>query len=198
MPGILHSKTGLEKNLTPSPREDLTPLRAKLFYLAGENLPQNVKPEFVIVQDMILTDNAAKIADVVLPSAGYFEIEGSLTNFEGRVQAFDKIVEPRGEAKPDWWIVSQIAAKMEVPGFDWKSAKDIQKAMGSGLQGNGVRSSFVIPAKAGIQINEDLTPGPAAARLAPELCNFSYRSVKLISEIKGIETICKAKKWTTK
>lgn len=51
-------------------------------------------------------------ADVVLPMAIWSERSGSLTNTEGRVLPVRKAVEPEGEAKPDWEILSLIAEKL--------------------------------------------------------------------------------------
>jgi predicted molibdopterin-dependent oxidoreductase YjgC len=34
-------------------------------------------------------------------------------------------VPPPGEAKPDWWIVSQIAKRLRVPGFEFASAQEV-------------------------------------------------------------------------
>ena len=40
------------------------------------------------------------------------ERTGSLTNIEGRVQTDRKALEPKGEAKPDWEILSLLARKL--------------------------------------------------------------------------------------
>jgi predicted molibdopterin-dependent oxidoreductase YjgC len=40
------------------------------------------------------------------------ERSGSLTNTEGRVQKVSKAVEPAGEAKPDWEVLSLLAQKL--------------------------------------------------------------------------------------
>jgi formate dehydrogenase major subunit len=34
-------------------------------------------------------------------------------------------VKPAGEAKPDWWIVSQIGKRMGMQGFEYESAKEV-------------------------------------------------------------------------
>src|SRR5690606_12264272 len=34
-------------------------------------------------------------------------------------------VPAQGEARPDWWIVSQIAKRCGIPGFDFESAADV-------------------------------------------------------------------------
>lgn len=46
-----------------------------------------------------------------LPSSTHFEKEGTFTNFEGRIQKFDKVVEPLGESISDWKIIMLLAEK---------------------------------------------------------------------------------------
>jgi predicted molibdopterin-dependent oxidoreductase YjgC len=40
------------------------------------------------------------------------ERAGSLTNTEGRVLKVNKAIEPKGEAKPDWEVLSLLASKL--------------------------------------------------------------------------------------
>jgi len=49
---------------------------------------------------------------VVLPMAIWSERAGTLTNTEGSVQKVEKAVEPAGEAKPDWEVISLLANKL--------------------------------------------------------------------------------------
>jgi len=78
---------------------------------AGEILNEAGKDAFIIAQASYasaLTDRA----DVVLPSAIWSERAGSLTNTEGSIQMANRAVEPAGEAKADWEILSLLAEKM--------------------------------------------------------------------------------------
>lgn len=70
-----------------------------------------VKPDFLVVQDLFLTETA-KQADVVLPAQASAEREGTFTNTERRVQLFRAAVKPAGESRPDWWIIAQVARRM--------------------------------------------------------------------------------------
>ncbi|MCL6431430.1 MAG: formate dehydrogenase subunit alpha [Anaerolineae bacterium] len=80
--------------------------------------------EFLVVQDIFLTETA-ELADVVLPAACFAEKDGTFTNTERRVQLVRRVVDPPGEARPDWWIVSAIARRMGATGFDYESAAQI-------------------------------------------------------------------------
>lgn len=95
----------------------------KAAYIMGENPLlsepdiQNVKKaleklEFLMVQDIFLTETA-QMADVVLPAVSFAEKEGTFTNTERRVQLIRPAVSVPGQSKPDWWIISQLACKME-------------------------------------------------------------------------------------
>jgi formate dehydrogenase major subunit len=72
--------------------------------------------DFVIVQDIFLTETAQR-ADVVFPaSAGAFESEGTVTNSERRVQRVRQTVSPPGEAREDLRIIVDLARRL---GHDW-------------------------------------------------------------------------------
>ena len=70
--------------------------------------------EFVVVQDIFLTDTA-KLADVVLPAAAFAETDGTFANSERRVQRVRKAVEPPGEAREDWRILLDLFEAMGAP-----------------------------------------------------------------------------------
>jgi NADH-quinone oxidoreductase chain G len=66
---------------------------------------------FLIVQDLFLTETAS-LAEVVLPAASFAETGGSFINVTGRVQAIHPALRPPGEARPDWWIIAQVAKRL--------------------------------------------------------------------------------------
>ncbi|MEM7384033.1 MAG: molybdopterin-dependent oxidoreductase [Verrucomicrobiota bacterium] len=80
--------------------------------------------DHLVVIDIFLTETA-QMADVVFPATAWGETDGVCTNTERRVQRLRAAVNPPGDAKPDWWIVSQMAQKMGVPGFEYPSAKEV-------------------------------------------------------------------------
>ena len=67
--------------------------------------------EFVVVQDIFLNETA-RFADVVLPAACFAEKEGTFTNSERRVQRVRKAVEPPAQARADWEILVELAARV--------------------------------------------------------------------------------------
>jgi assimilatory nitrate reductase catalytic subunit len=66
---------------------------------------------FVVVSDCWNTDTTA-LADVVLPAATWSEKDGTVTNSEHRISRQRGFRAPPGEAKPDWWILSNVARRM--------------------------------------------------------------------------------------
>ena len=80
--------------------------------------------EQLVVIDLFLTETA-QLADVVLPASAWAETDGVFTNTERRIQRVRQAVKPRGQARPEWWIVSQIARRMGISGFDFESPKDV-------------------------------------------------------------------------
>jgi predicted molibdopterin-dependent oxidoreductase YjgC len=71
------------------------------------------KAPFVLVQTPLLTPTA-QLADVVLPSAGFAEKDGTLTNLEGRVQSLGRAVTLPGEARDGWEILALLSNRLGV------------------------------------------------------------------------------------
>jgi formate dehydrogenase alpha subunit len=85
------------------------------------------KVNFLVVQDIFPTE-ISKLAHVVLPAATWVEREATHTWIDRRVQKISKVVEPPGEAKPDWWIICRLAEKMgHKDKFDFSSSGEIFK-----------------------------------------------------------------------
>jgi NADH-quinone oxidoreductase subunit G len=90
--------------------------------------------ETVIFQGTNANDASAR-AHLVLPSAAYVEREGTFTNFEGRVQRFRTALEPLGEARPDWLILSMIgkALGFQDPVFSAERAEQVFNALATAV-----------------------------------------------------------------
>ena len=66
---------------------------------------------FVAVSDCWPTDTTA-FADVVLPAAAWSEKDGTVTNSE-RCMSRQRALRPApGEARPDWWMLTEVARRM--------------------------------------------------------------------------------------
>jgi predicted molibdopterin-dependent oxidoreductase YjgC len=78
----------------------------------------------LVVIDIFLTETAA-MADVVFPATAWAETDGVCTNTERRVQRLRKAVDPPGQARPDWWILNELARRIGFEGFEFESAKEV-------------------------------------------------------------------------
>lgn len=72
------------------------------------------KLDILIVQDIFMTKTAA-IADVVFPATSWGEHEGVYTAADRGFQRFYKAVEPVGDVKRDWEIISLMSTAMGYP-----------------------------------------------------------------------------------
>jgi NADH-quinone oxidoreductase subunit G len=70
--------------------------------------------EYVISIDLFHNDSN-RHADAILPAAGFGEKEGTITNVEGRVQKVNRIRPAPGSSRPDWSVLDDIAASMDLP-----------------------------------------------------------------------------------
>jgi len=68
--------------------------------------------EFVVVQECFLQTDTVPYADVLLPASSWGEKSGTVTNSERRISRVRQAVPPPGDARPDWWIVNEVARRM--------------------------------------------------------------------------------------
>ncbi len=66
----------------------------------GGELPKALRGGYRVVQD-ILANPLAEQAEVLLPSAAWVEKSGSWENHQGRIQAFEKAINPPGRARAE-------------------------------------------------------------------------------------------------
>jgi formate dehydrogenase (hydrogenase) len=99
--------------------------KLKAYYIFGEDLVQtdpdaaSVREalktlEFVIVQDIFM-NKTALFADVILPATSWGEHEGTYSTADRGFQRFHKAIEPKGDVKPDWEIISLMSSAMGYP-----------------------------------------------------------------------------------
>lgn len=101
----------------------------RAMYLIGSApLDNKERPDFLVVQDSHMNEIAER-ADAVFPATTFAEAEGTVVNVEGRVQMFEQVIQPLGEARPDWWILSRLATKLRHKDFDYRKPQDILKEL---------------------------------------------------------------------
>jgi len=112
----------MHKALAP----DSDPHKIRGMYIMGEN-PAMSDPdlnharhalaslEHLVVQDIFMTETAW-LADVVLPATAWPEKNGTVSNTDRMVQLGKQAIHPPGQARPDLWIIQDIAKRM---GLNW-------------------------------------------------------------------------------
>ena len=111
---------------------------------------------FVVVSDCIADTDTTALAQVLLPAQGWSEKDGTVTNSERCISRQRRVFSPAGNAKPDWWIITQVAQRM---GFDqaflYQHPVEIfrEHAALSGFENNG-RRDFDISAFADISATD--------------------------------------------
>jgi assimilatory nitrate reductase catalytic subunit len=82
--------------------------------------------ELSIVSDIMARTDTTLHAHVLLPAAAWGEKDGTVTNSERRISRQRAFVAPPGEARPDWWIVAQVARRMGFgDAFAWNTAHEV-------------------------------------------------------------------------
>ena len=117
---------GLNQNLGLTTTEILSQVKpggVRSLYIMGEN-PMMSEPnlnhprrqmealEFLIAQDLFINESG-EFADVFLPATSWAEKEGTFTNTDRRVQRVRQAIPPRGDARPDWEIICDLARRIE-------------------------------------------------------------------------------------
>ena len=109
----------MHKALAP----DSDPHKIRGRYVMGEN-PAMSDPdlnharhalaslEHLVVQDIFMTETAW-LADVVLPATAWPEKTGTVSNTDRMVQMGKQALTPPGDAKPDLWIIQQLANRLD-------------------------------------------------------------------------------------
>ena len=67
---------------------------------------------FVVSDNVVKTDTIEAGAHVLLPAAAWGEKDGTVTNSERRISRQRAFLPLPGEARPDWWILSEIAHRL--------------------------------------------------------------------------------------
>ena len=80
---------------------------------------------FVAVTDCWPTDTS-RFAEIVLPAAAWGEKDGTVTNSERCISRQRAFRQPPGEARPDWWMLTEVARRMGwADAFDYRKPADI-------------------------------------------------------------------------
>tara|TARA_Y100000814_G_scaffold58822_1_gene36500 strand:+ start:191 stop:2947 length:2757 start_codon:yes stop_codon:yes gene_type:complete len=110
----------------------------KGMYIMGENPAMSdpnsnhvreamAKIDHIVVQEIFLTETAM-FADVIFPATAWPEKDGTVTNSNRQIQIGRKALDAPGEAKPDWWILQEVAKRLGL-NWDYNHPSDIFSEM---------------------------------------------------------------------
>jgi formate dehydrogenase major subunit/formate dehydrogenase alpha subunit len=98
------------------------------------------KVDFLVLQELFPSETS-RYADVLLAGVSFAEKNGTFTNTERRVQKLNKVIEPLGEAKPDWEITMELAIRLlkrqilapdsPYAGWDYENTEEIMTEINS-------------------------------------------------------------------
>ena len=142
---------GLNRQLGLTTTEILShahPGGVRALYMMGEN-PMMSEPnlnltrhhmqqlEFIVAQDLFINESGA-FADIFLPAVTWAEKDGTFTNTDRRVQRVRQALAPRGQSRPDWQIICDLAKRIEArlgrphsAGWDFNHPSEIMAELGS-------------------------------------------------------------------
>jgi len=117
---------------------------------------------FVVVSDVLKDTDTARHGNVLLPSLGWAEKSGTVTNSERRISRQRSFLGAPGEVRADWWQLAEVARRMGFSeAFDFGSNAEIfdEHAALSAFENNGSRD-FDIGAYVGMndRAYEELSP----------------------------------------
>ena len=98
--------------------------------------------ELSIVSEAVRASDTVDACRIRLPALAWAEKDGTVTNSERGISRQRAFLPPPGEARPDWWIVAEVARRLGFgEAFAWQSAADIfrEHAALSAFENEGAR-----------------------------------------------------------
>ncbi len=132
----------------------------------------------VVAVDLFMTESCRR-SDLVVPAAGFGEVDGSFLNLEGRLSPLQAKVTPPGQARPDWMIAVEIAmSAMTDLGFI--DLDELRRSLSSSVQSfSAIDWSMLNSQDDGQRIDLDRpwTPEFADPLVAPPVDGYGLRLV---------------------
>jgi formate dehydrogenase alpha subunit len=180
--------------------------KIKALYLAGEVPPlkELANLAFLVVQDIVHTENLQH-AHVVLPATTFAEMDGTLTNLEGRVQRLYQAIPPVGLSRPGWMIVRDIAKLMGAGQWNYDSAADVMAEITSFVPAYQAMNYETLDASGALRRFKPAAPlkyAPFRLDMMPEFLSdefpftliternlFYYHGACLTQQVKGMNLV---------
>ena len=114
--------------------------KVRALYIVGEDI-LNTSPEaaafrknletceFIVLQEMSHSETT-HYADVILPGVSFAEKIGTFTNTERRVQMINQAIEPIGNSRADWQIITDLGKRLG-SGWTYANTEEIMDEINS-------------------------------------------------------------------
>ena len=99
------------------------------FDFANPRAARQAMQQAELVVAMTPFDHAKSYADVILPISPFSETAGTFVNCEGRLQSFQGVVRPLGDARPGWKVWRVLGSMLKLDGFNAESADDVRASV---------------------------------------------------------------------
>jgi hypothetical protein len=160
----------------------------KVGYFIGEvPTPQMPKCDYLIYENALPAPSGTD-PDLILPASLFTEVSGTTISCEGKILAFNTASAPFADSKPDWWIMSSIAARIRKGALKYASVTAIQSEIKKSVPGFSgkdrrvPRKKVVMDGKAAVARN----PHGAGRVMAPL---EAFRGVPLHDHVAGMKAI---------
>jgi predicted molibdopterin-dependent oxidoreductase YjgC len=174
--------------------------RRKVIYLIGE-APSMAFPacDFLIYQNA-LPGSSSRQPDLILSASLFAESPGTIINADRRIRHVRQAVEPFGDSKPDWWILTKIAEKMGKGKLRYATVSAVQQEMKKRIKGvtdlkkrvELERISYPSAVKTPKRKIETAVPSPVGRSTRLWKGNQdSYRGIALAEVVEGMKVIGK-------
>ncbi|MDO4682228.1 MAG: NADH-quinone oxidoreductase subunit NuoG [Lautropia sp.] len=80
----------------------------------------------VIATTAYASPELLELADCLLPITPFTETGGSYVNCEGRLQTFNGVVRPAGQARPGWKVLRVLGSLAGIPGFGFENVEEVR------------------------------------------------------------------------
>ncbi|HET9578050.1 MAG TPA: NADH-quinone oxidoreductase subunit NuoG [Usitatibacter sp.] len=94
--------------------------------MGGQALASIAQAEFGVVLSAYRNATTDR-AHVMLPIVPFTETAGTFVNMEGRVQSFNAIVKPQGDARPGWKVLRMLGSLLGLEGFEIERIEEVRK-----------------------------------------------------------------------
>ncbi|MGE0800649.1 MAG: NADH-quinone oxidoreductase subunit NuoG [Lautropia sp.] len=139
----------------------------------------------VVAATAFKSDELLELADCLLPIVPFAETGGSYINCEGRLQTFNGVVRPQGQARPGWKVLRVLGNGLDIAGFDFDSVEEVRAAaLEEFLAATAAVPAATIqadPAVAATGGDEVVTPAMVAVNHGPSRPGGGRRAARPVS-----------------